>query len=323
MTFVSAADFLRAIFPVMNANEFVELRCLDGNGAAPHVYFEHDIGESLLAAAVAERTSRNVYIGCAVRVLDDCPHCRATHRPLGDAAHSGKLGVLWADVDAKCFGGILADALSALLEAPLPPSIIVESGHGYHAWWVLDEAAIGAELVQARQTMEAIRRTLGLRAAQPLDDVSDLPRILRLPNTLNHKDSPALPVRIVVFEPERRYGLRELADAYSVGETDEAEQSGERSYEVGGVDPEMILIGVSHGERDETLWRYACWLRRENRSLAEARALVLTAARACRAPAGAPGSDPFPDAEAVEKVERAYRTYPAGETGTHGEALAP
>ncbi len=262
MAFVSAAEFLRTVLPELGPNEFVELRCLNGS-SAPHVYVESNFGEAFLAAAVRERSARNVYVGCALRALDYCAHCREKHKPPGDAAHVSRLGAVWADVDNKCFEGDAANALAALEEAPLPPSVIVESGHWYQAGWVLDEPAMGNELPRAEQTMDAIRRTLNLRAAVPLDDVGDLPRILRLPNTLNYKDTPALPVRIILFEPARRYGLRELADAFSAPAS-EAEGNA-KQYEVAEEAPELPEV-VPWGVQYNTMTSYAGTLRRRGLS---------------------------------------------------------
>jgi len=70
-----------------------------------------------------------------------------------------------------------------------------------------------------------------------------------------------------------------------------------------GIDPLKVLAGVPEGERDETLFRYACRLRAKGMTKEEALALVLQAARNC--------TPPFPEDEAKRKVESAWR-YPEG-----------
>ncbi len=65
------------------------------------------------------------------------------------------------------------------------------------------------------------------------------------------------------------------------------------------LDPELILQGVDDGERDNTIFRYACRLRGKNLSLSEARTLILKAAAACR--------PPFPEKEALAKLSQAYK----------------
>src|SRR5690606_30928432 len=86
------------------------------------------------------------------------------------------------------------------------------------------------------------------------------------------------------------------------------EQKKEYNHE--GIDPLKVLAGVPEGERDVTLFRYACRLRAKGMTKEEALALVLQAAKNC--------TPPFPEDEAKRKVESAWR-YPEG---TEPEQLA-
>ena len=70
-----------------------------------------------------------------------------------------------------------------------------------------------------------------------------------------------------------------------------------------GIDPEEVLEGVAEGARDDTLFRYACRLRSEDRPKTEAVALILAAAGRC--------DPPFPAKAALQKVNQAYK-YPPG-----------
>ncbi|MDQ0340249.1 uncharacterized protein (DUF927 family) [Caldalkalibacillus uzonensis] len=64
------------------------------------------------------------------------------------------------------------------------------------------------------------------------------------------------------------------------------------------VDPAKVLQGVPEGERDWTLFRYACRLRAKGYDRAEAEALVMQAAANC--------DPPFPEEDALKKVESAW-----------------
>jgi hypothetical protein len=69
-------------------------------------------------------------------------------------------------------------------------------------------------------------------------------------------------------------------------------------------DPEStssVLGGVPQGQRDDALFRYACRLRGKNLTYDEAKRLVLEAASNC--------TPPFPEADAVKKLDQAFR-YP-------------
>jgi len=87
-----------------------------------------------------------------------------------------------------------------------PPSAIVHTGGGAHAYWILDEAASGDDL----QLIPLINRALAERVGG--DHVGDLARVLRLPGTHNKKyeDSPIC--RIHELNLDRRYSLKELLE---------------------------------------------------------------------------------------------------------------
>ncbi len=70
------------------------------------------------------------------------------------------------------------------------------------------------------------------------------------------------------------------------------------------LEPRRVLEGVSAGERDTTLFRYACRLRGKGLAREEAEILVVQAARACQ--------PPFPDQDARAKVASAWK-YPSGD----------
>jgi hypothetical protein len=68
------------------------------------------------------------------------------------------------------------------------------------------------------------------------------------------------------------------------------------------IDPAEVLQGVSEGGRDTTLFRYACRLRGQGMAKVEALTLVRAAAANC--------SPPFPDTQAIAKVESAWKYDP-------------
>lgn len=77
-----------------------------------------------------------------------------------------------------------------------------------------------------------------------------------------------------------------------------------------GFDLETAVTGVPEGGRDDAMWRLACKLRNDGLPRQYAEVIVRQAARAC-VPA-------FDDATALEKVERAWRTYQPEPTFTVG-----
>jgi|688.fasta_scaffold138092_5 hypothetical protein len=126
----------------------------------------------------------DVYYGVVPRVRQ-----RGT---AADAAPS--TNVIWADVDAKNFAS-KTEAATSLNMFEIPASAIVDSGHGFHAYWFLSEPV---EMAQAQSSMKVIARAVGG------DAVSDASRVLRVPGTTNYKGTPA-PVRLLRFDDARRY----------------------------------------------------------------------------------------------------------------------
>lgn len=84
-----------------------------------------------------------------------------------------------------------------------------------------------------------------------------------------------------------------------------------RDFVVGGkqhgnrpkVDTNLVLSGIPEGERDVTIFRYACRLRTQGLSYEEAEILILQAADRC--------NPPFSPKEALRKLEQAWK-YPDG-----------
>lgn len=125
--------------------------------------------------------------------------------PNGNKSSVASIPALWADLDGKNFRGGKPEALAQLQRLPpyLYPSIIVDSGHGYHPYWLLREAETiesNEEILKLEAYMKGLAHTLGG------DSTSDLGRVLRLPGLLNQKDSndPCL-CHIIHYKPERRF----------------------------------------------------------------------------------------------------------------------
>lgn len=79
-------------------------------------------------------------------------------------------------------------------------------------------------------------------------------------------------------------------------------------------DTTAALEGVQEGQRDDTLWSLASKLRQSGVPIAEAEKLVVEAAAKC--------DPPFDESAALDKVQRAYATYPPGHQGSDRNDLA-
>lgn len=166
--------------------------------------------------ALVDAETDDVYVGVGWR-----------EKNLGTAKRGSEKDVygivgLWADID------VLSEAhkptrrwfpekklARAWLESlPLVPSILLDSGHGLQAWWLFDEPWLFELDEDRKRAAEVSRRwTTQLRAWAVTADgdvdtsVADLPRILRVPGTLNHKSEPPAPVTALYINEKVRYGL--------------------------------------------------------------------------------------------------------------------
>jgi hypothetical protein len=163
------------------------------------------------AAAVfaAHGADHDIWIGCGLRANPHPNGARGTDRDV--------IGVpgLWADIDAPP-----EDVVLTLKELELPPSLLVGSGHGVHAWWLLDEFWMFTgddDRVEARTLLRRLH-TFVRAHGWKVDAVHDLARVMRAPGTLNHKTDPPKRVEILDDARSRRYALSDLDDWLPEGE---------------------------------------------------------------------------------------------------------
>lgn len=177
-----------------------------------------DLQAMVACADEQSRLQRDVYFGVCT-----------TQKSLGDYDRTknediSSISALWVDIDIAdgnhAAKNLPPDVMSArsLLPTEYEPSIVVFSGHGLHAYYLLKEAWELDSVEQQAQASRYLRRLQGAvraRAAEHgwhIDAVSDLARVLRLPGTKNYKDINA-PIDCVVIEanePVLRYNVSDF-----------------------------------------------------------------------------------------------------------------
>jgi hypothetical protein len=176
-----------------------------------------DLG-AIAEAAARHATRTDVYLGCGLSPADYGPARRC------EADDVSAIPGLWADVDiagdthkGDALPPTLDDALAIVHGLPLPPSLVVRSGHGLQPWWLLSSPWLLAdggrdEAAALVRDWQAHLRTLAAGRGWTLDSTHDLARILRLPGTTNRKGDP-LPVTVDLPQIVQRYDVRQLRDA--------------------------------------------------------------------------------------------------------------
>lgn len=165
-----------------------------------------DIGQALTIAAKNYR-HRDVYFGVALQDQAAALAKAREKKPAvlvnkvrGSSCSAAAIPGLWVDLDVKGpshsepnLPPDLDSALSLLEVVPQKPTLIVNSGHGVHVYWLFHEPWILASDEDRRRAGEMLQRlqdAIRTEAAihgWKLDPTADLARLLRLPGTLNHK----------------------------------------------------------------------------------------------------------------------------------------
>ena len=115
------------------------------------------------------------------------------------------------DVDCYKMGLTKQEVIDKLRSLPLPPSIIIDSGRGIHAYWPLKEPIdISMPGPQDDELKGELRRLDGVVGGDL--NVCDLARVMRLPGSLRTKQEPWAEVTVLWGDFDRRYDLSDLSD---------------------------------------------------------------------------------------------------------------
>ena len=246
---------------------FVEFRLMPKGGGAVERLFTDD-PDDYHDALVTDSSKLDVYYGVIPR------------KGKNDGTADGcwpTTTALWADVDAKKFmehpldtpAEGKASALDIILRFPHTPSAIVDSGHGFHAYWRLSEAV---EFKDAEYVMRGIARWVNG------DATYDQARILRVPGTVNWKDPEnPVPVRLLKLDHLRKYELSDFAEITACLEqpTVRSTRVGDRRQDAPDMLKELIDSDPPKGTRSETLYHAVAWMKELGYGFDEALTVVM------------------------------------------------
>lgn len=170
------------------------------------------------ASAVEALAAQDVYVGVGLSAKDYGPSQRCPSEEIAGIVAA------WADFDIlseahskKSLPATIERALSVVPPA-MPPTLVISTGNGAHAWWLLREPYLfdsdkdrrwAASVVLHWQTL---LRYNAANRGWALDRLADLARVLRIPGTLNCKD-PTHPKPVTVYQvTDHRYNLSDLEE---------------------------------------------------------------------------------------------------------------
>lgn len=243
-----------------DGDAYGEIRCLSEGRHPQSHFFPVSDSEGIAKYALNQDSlgGWDVYAGVAPRLYQ-----RGTNDSVVSSTH-----VLWADVDAKNRVGGKYAALAGVRMLQLKPSIIVDSGHGFHLYWLL-RAETDWDLAQ--QAMKALAREAHG------DAVHDKARILRVPGTTNRKD-PAnpVPVRLLYWDTERKYRITDFPTIEEPPVYPHSSEAVSRHLDLPTWLAELIAEGAPKGERSEASFKVCLWMIRYGREEDEIREVFRT-----------------------------------------------
>ena len=139
---------------------------------------------------------------------------RGADRTRGTAKECSAIPGLWVDIDidgpnhaADNLAPDIDTALDVVARYPHAPTYTIHTGGGLQAWWLFDHLFDGLYDDNPQRLLDRWRWTwdkIGADAGYQIDNVYDLPRIMRLPGTHNTKQAEPQPVTIL-DDTGRRY----------------------------------------------------------------------------------------------------------------------
>lgn len=164
----------------------------------------------------------DVYVGVGLSPRDYGPSRRCPSEEIACIAG------LWADFDVqspahaqKSLPKTIDEALG-LVPKEFPPTLVVATGNGAHAWWLFKEPWLFVDAEERERAARLVLRwhTLVRESARErgwsFDRLSDLARVLRIPGTVNAKDPARAKPVTLHSHTGRRYSPSEF-DEFSSG----------------------------------------------------------------------------------------------------------
>ncbi len=234
------------------------------------IFAFHTSELTALAAKVCQLQSQaDVYVGMALQKMKPEPGKRGT------GANTAAICGVWIEID--CREGVHKEkpenlptkeqALAILEGLPITPTVILDSGGGYHAHWWFDgplvfhtdeERQRGQELVRGFQHAVAdVFRDQGYK----VDTTSDLARVLRPPLTFNHKSGTPVQVEVTHYVASARYNVKEIESVNALKEEGLSNPIGETVV----LDSEIVPVRQWQGQFPpvelEQIMSGCAWLR--------------------------------------------------------------
>lgn len=217
------------------------------------------------------------------------------------------INCLFAEFDAKDYGGDKDRILQHLDNLSIQPNVIVDSGGGYHCYWLL----YSPMQIIDHATLEYFRGIQYRWVQHVGGDVGakDLCRVLRVPGTYNYKYDP--PEEVIIISQDMHY--YELPDLIAILPPEPEQQPQDAPPLRSDLPPnaknwlDKALAKRTPGMSNEVGFWLAAQLRDDGISQGEAESIMLNYASGVRMAGSKSG---YSDKEALDTLRSAYRSTP-------------
>lgn len=220
------------------------------------------------------------------------------------------INCLFADFDAKDFEGNKEEALAHIKSLAPQPSVLIDSGGGYHAYW-LSGSPIRISNKAAQERIAKIQATW-VKYAGGDPSSKDLARVLRVPGTENHKYIPPREVYFVWAKFDHMYDLEALIDKIKVPKASQKAPTPQNMNALGKIGEHWLAEALSRSpmnRHDNGLW-LACQLRDARLPKIEAEIVMLQ--YLSRVPTK---GHPYTEKDAMHALKDAYDRAPRDPAG--------
>jgi len=270
---VSRADFLDALYVKADPALWLEIRCIHPLTEKARVRWTPIGDRQRLAINLRQADIFNkegygeLFAPCLRRERK------------GTAEAAAVVPALWVDVDCDNDPAQRAAALESLHRFDPAPSIILDSGSGWHAYWLLDELYPLPDHA-ARQHIANILHGLFAAVGGDNEYARSVASLMRMPNTVNTKpERGGVVVTVIEFHPERRAPLAVfewLAVKPGKSNGNGLPQSSGNGYApLPQITLDYLGKGAANGSRNRMLFDAACQFRDAGYSQVEAEAQLI------------------------------------------------
>jgi hypothetical protein len=254
-------EFLNALYTASPDNLYLELRCIHPiTGEARSLWGrmgnKRELAAVLKQAEALNREGYGIYFAPCLRKGKQ-----------GKAEAAALVPALWVDIDCDGDTHQRDKGLQKLRDFDPAPSFIIDSGGGWHGYWLLDEPFHLQGDADRQKTACILRGLFSALGGDP-EYVKTVAGIMRLPDSVNTKPARGgVVVGLVESCPERRYPLESFAWLESQPHQPSFDKLRVVTLNGNGYHPlpprteSYLASGATDGSRNTELFAAACQMR--------------------------------------------------------------